>query len=76
MGKLGSGIASKVANATGPVIDHMGELFRTRPFSIPNPLAMCPVLAEEAVKGTSVVKDCKILKPIFWTRSISKLWVS
>jgi hypothetical protein len=37
---------------------------------------MCPVLAEETVKGTSVIKNCKVFKPIFWTRMIGKPGVS
>jgi hypothetical protein len=76
MGKLRSGVTSKVTDATRAVIHGLGQLFRADPFSIPNPLAMCPVLAEEAVKGTSVIKNCKVFKPIFWTRRISKLGIS
>jgi len=34
-----------------------------------------PVLAEKTVKGASVIKNRKILKPIFWTGAVSKLWI-
>jgi hypothetical protein len=34
-----------------------------------------PILAEKAVKGASVIKNRKILKTIFWTGAIGKLWI-
>jgi hypothetical protein len=34
-----------------------------------------PVLAEKTVKGASVIKNGKILKPIFWTGAVGKLWI-
>jgi hypothetical protein len=34
-----------------------------------------PVLAEKTVKGASVIKNGKILKPIFLSGAVSKLWI-
>jgi hypothetical protein len=76
MGKLRSGVSSKVADATGALIHGSGQLFRTDPLSIPNPFPVGPVLTKEAIKGASVIKNGKVFKPIFWTRSMSESGVS
>jgi hypothetical protein len=34
-----------------------------------------PVLTEKTVKGASVIKNGKILKPIFWSGAVSKPWI-
>jgi hypothetical protein len=73
--KLWSGISSEVADATGMAIDGSAQFFRTDPFSIPNPLSMCPVLAEKTIKRASVIENGEVLKAIFWTGAVSKFWI-
>jgi hypothetical protein len=65
--KLRGGITPKIADATGTVIDGLGQFFWTDPLSVPNLLSMCPVLTEKTVKGTSMIEDGKVFKPIFRT---------
>jgi hypothetical protein len=67
MRELRSGIPSKIADATRTVINGLGKFFRNNPFLIPDPFPVCPILAEKAVKGTSVIKDSKVLITILWT---------
>jgi hypothetical protein len=74
--KLWSGIPAKIADTTSTVIDRLGKLFRSDPFSIPHPFSVCPILAEKTVEGASVIKHSEVFKPIFWVRGISKLRIA
>jgi hypothetical protein len=73
--QLWTGIPSKVTNAARAAINRVGQFFRAEPLSIPNPFSVRPVLAEKTVKGASMIKNRKILKPIFWTGAVGKLWI-
>jgi hypothetical protein len=74
--QLGSGITTKVANATGAFVNGLGQLFGCKPLSLPNPFSMRPVLAEETVEGAPVIEDGKVFKSIFRTISIGILGIS
>lgn len=74
MGELRRGISSKITDAPGVWIDRLGKLRRTHLSTPFEAFPMGPILAEEAVKGAPVVKDCKVFEPIFRTRSASKPW--
>ncbi len=71
-----SGITTKVADATGAVIDSLGQLLRCEPLSVPNPFPMGPVLAEKTVEGASVVEHGKVFKSIFRTVGMGILGIS
>jgi hypothetical protein len=73
---LRSGITTKVADATGAVIDSLGQLLWCESLSVPNPFPMGPVLAEKTVERASVVEHSKIFKPIFWTIGMGILGIS
>jgi hypothetical protein len=64
--ELRSRIPSKVADTSGSIIHRVGQLFGSHPFNIPHPFPVCPILAEQAVKRTPMVKHSKVFKPIFW----------
>jgi hypothetical protein len=66
MRELRSGIPSKIADATRTVINGLGKFFRSNPFLIPDPFPVCPILAEKAIKGTSVIKDSEVFITILW----------
>jgi hypothetical protein len=72
MRKLGRRVTTKIADATGPVIDRLDHLFWTGPVPIPHPFSVGPVLTEKTVKRTSVIEYSKILQSIFWTRGVGK----
>jgi len=74
--KLWSGISSEVTDATRTRINRFSQFFWVNSLAVPNPLSMCPVLAEKAVKGTSVIENGKILKTILWTWTVRKSWIS
>jgi hypothetical protein len=64
---LRSWIATEVADATGAFINGLGQIFWWEPLFIPDPVSMRPILAEKTVKGTSMVEDGEVFKPIFRT---------
>jgi hypothetical protein len=66
MRELRSGIPSKIADATCTVINGLGKFFRSNPFLIPDLFPVCPILAEKAIKGTSVIKDCEVFITVLW----------
>jgi hypothetical protein len=72
MRELRGRVTTKVADATDTMIGRYDQFLRAKPLSIPHPLAMCPILTEEAVKRASVIKDRKIFKPIFWPGAMGK----
>jgi hypothetical protein len=74
--QLRCGITPKVADATGAFINGLGQLFRCKPLSIPNPFSMRPVLAEKTVERASVVEHSKIFKPVFRTVGMGILGIS
>jgi len=76
MRKLWSGISTKIADTTRPVIDGLSQLFRSDPWRLPNPFSVVPILAEKTIKGASVIKYGEVLKPVFRTGGISKLGIA
>jgi hypothetical protein len=63
--ELRSGVAPKVADATGVFINGLGQFFWCKPLFVPNPFSMCPILAEKTIKRAPMVKHGKVFKSIF-----------
>jgi len=71
VGKLWSRIPTEVTDTTGLGIHSLGQLLRTNPLSVPNPLPMRPVLTEQTVKRAAVIEDGKVFKTKFRARTVS-----
>jgi len=74
--ELRSGISSEKADAARGLIDRPGELIWNDPVPQRNLFPMGPVLAEETIKGTSMIEDCEILESKFWALDMGELRVA
>jgi hypothetical protein len=76
MRELRSRIPSKIADTTGTVIDGLGKFLGSNPLLIPNPLPVCPILAEKTVKGAPVIKHSEVFIPMFWIPCICEMRIA
>jgi hypothetical protein len=74
--ELWGGIPPKITNTTCTIIDFPGKFFGSDLLFIPDSFSVCPVLTEKTIKGTSMIKNSKVLKPILWIRMMSKLRIT
>jgi hypothetical protein len=76
MRELGSRISSEITDATGAIIDRLNQRIGSDRLPLSNAFSMGPVLAEKAVKGTTVIENGQILKSIFGSGSMSEPGIS
>jgi hypothetical protein len=74
--ELRGGITTKVTDTTGFDIHCLGKFIRSDPCLIPHPFPVCPILAEETIKGASVIKHGQVLISIFRAWSIGNLRIA
>lgn len=76
MGQLAHRVSTEVTDTRGPGVDVACQLSRRRPFHPGQPLTIVPVLTEEAVKATAVIKYGQVPVAVFRARGIGEFRVS